>query len=321
MQHYGIKFYADMASSDTKTGFVPSGIAYIYRSPEAWRKVQPRIEEARRLGTRLEILTAKRTAEVLPQIEFRRVAGIAFDPDSVRVRAADMIPALARQAAAKGVRFEYSTAVRELRPGGVRTDRGDYFAKSVIVTAGAWTRPLLERAGKSCPSNPIAEIRYTTKPIAEIQPNLPLLIFSDYGFYIREEFGGLLIGGGDPHPAPKDREIDPANPRLADKLRTDQAYRVRKHIREIEDMMPVLKLAEIDRIAGGIPTFTADTQFIADAVPGQSGLYAMSACQEAGITHGPGLGLMMSELVTRGDTTWDRSRYRLSRFGGMTEHT
>jgi hypothetical protein len=30
---------------------------------------------------------------------------------------------------------------------------------------------------------------------------------------------------------------------------------------------------------------------------------------------------MMSELVTRGDTTWDRSRYRLSRFGGMTEHT
>ena len=318
MQHYGIKFCARMASSDKNTGFVRCGIAYLYRSPDAWRKVQPRIEEARNLGTRLEILTAKRAAEVLPQIKFEQVAGIAFDPDSVRVRASDMIPALARQAETNGVYFEYNIPVLDLAPGGVRTARGDYSAKSVIVTAGAWTRPLLERAGKRCPANPLAEIRYTTKPIAEIKPNLPLLIFSDYGFYIREERGGLLVGGGDPHPAPKDREIDPSNPPLAGNLRPDQAYRVRNHIREIEDIMPALKHAEIDQIAGGIPTFTTDTHFIADAVPGQTGLYALSGCQEAGITHGPGLGLMMSELITRGETTWDRSAYRLSRFGGTT---
>ena len=174
--------------------------------------------------------------------------------------------------------------------------------------------PLLEQAGKPCPAKPVAEIRYTTKPLPGILPNMPLLIFSDYGFYIREERGGLLIGGGDPSPAPADRHIDPLHPPTVDKLHQEQAYRVRQHIKVIEDLMPALKQAEIDRIAGGIPTFTDDVHFIADAVPGQQGLFVISACQEAGITHGPGLGLLMSELVTGARPSFDRDAFRLSRF-------
>ncbi len=318
MQHYGINFYtrraADARASSTPTGLVPCGIAYVYRSPAKWQLMQTRIEQARQLGTRIEILTAERCQAVLPQIDFRQVAGIAFDPDAVRVRASDMIPALAAQAAQRGVQFAYNQAVLELIPGGVRTASAEHYAAAVIVTAGAWSRPLLEQAGKRCPANPVAEIRYTTKPLAGITPNMPLLIFSDYGFYIREERGGLLVGGGDPEPAPADRRIDPAHPPTVDKLHVDQAYRVRKHIREIEDLMPVLKHAEIDSIAGGIPTFTDDVHFIADAVAGKPGLFVVSACQEAGITHGPGLGLMMSELVTGVGSTFDRDAYRLSRF-------
>ena len=318
MQHYGIDFYTRRAAAarslGVATGFVPCGIAYVYRSDTAWQKIQPRIEQARTLGTRLEILTAERCRTVLPQINFQKVAGIAFDPDSVRVRASDMIPALAAQAAQRGVQFSYGEPVLKLMPGGVRTAKREYLADAVIVTAGAWSRPLLEQAGKPCPAKPVAEIRYTTKPLPGILPDMPLLIFSDYGFYIREERGGLLVGGGDPNPAPADRHIDPIHPPTVDKLHQDQAYRVRQHIRVIEDLMPVLKQAEIDQIAGGIPTFTDDVHFIADAVPGQRGLFVMSACQEAGITHGPGLGLMMSELVTGSTATFDRDAYRLSRF-------
>ena len=318
MQHYGIGFYARQAalaaSGGTETGFVPCGIAYVYQSAAAWHKVQPRIEQARELGTRLEILTAERCRVVLPQLNFERVAGVAYDPESVRVRAADMIPALAAEVGRQGVQFNFHTPVVELIPGGVRTAQGEHHAKSVIVTAGAWTRPLLEQAGKKCPARPAAEIRYTTKPLPGILANMPLLIFSDYGFYIREERGGLLIGGGDPEPPLPDRQIDPAHPPLADKLPVNEVYRVREHLRKIEDLMPVLKNAEIDQIAGGIPTFTDDVHFIADAVPGQQGLFVITGCQEAGITHGPGLGRMMSELIVDGETTWNRDGYRLDRF-------
>ena len=47
------------------------------------------------------------------------------------------------------------------------------------------------------PVRPLVECRFTRGVIPEIPPQIPLLIFSDIGFYIREEKGGLLIGGGD----------------------------------------------------------------------------------------------------------------------------
>lgn len=317
MQHYGIDFYARRAAAASniglQTGFVATGIAYIYRSSEKLDKAQARIKQARQMGTRLEMLTEKRCKAILPQIEFSQVAGIAYDPDSVRVRASDMIPALAQLGAREGVQFSYGEPVLELVSGGVRTANRSYFAKSVIVTAGAWSRPLLEKAGRHCPARPEAEIRYTTRSLPGIRADMPLLIFVDDGFYIREERSGLLIGGGDAGSAP-DRQIDPSDPPTVDKLKVDEVYRIRQHIKQIEPLMPSLKTAEIDQIAGGIPTYTDDVHFIADAVPGQDGLYVVTGCQEAGITHGPALGRLMSELVTAGTPSWNRDRFRLTRF-------
>jgi glycine/D-amino acid oxidase-like deaminating enzyme len=113
---------------------------------------------------------------------------------------------------------------------------------------------------------------------------------------------------------PKDRLPDRANPPRAERIPPDQAYREREYIRKIEHVMPTLKHAEIDQITSGIATFTSDKRFIADAVPQAPGLYVLTACHEAGITHGPGLGRMMAELVTTGRTTWDRDSFRLDRF-------
>ena len=120
-----------------------------------------------------------------------------------------------------------------------------------------------------------------------------MLIFSDYhGLYIREEGGGLLIGGNE----------------LADE--------VREPIRHIEFIMPTLKSADIADVSGGFPTYTSDILFILDQLRSCKGIYVMAGCQEGGITHGPGLGRMMAELVSSGQTTWDRSNYRIDRFQG-----
>lgn len=141
---------------------------------------------------------------------------------------------------------------------------------------------------------------------------MPMLMF-DVGFYIREEKGGLLIGGGDSS-TEKDRQVDQDHPPTAERIPKTQVNRIREHIRHVENVMPVLKNAEIDKIGGGIPTYTADGAFIADAVPNHSGLFVLTGCQEAGMTHGPGLGKMMAELVTKGETSWDQTLYRLTRF-------
>jgi sarcosine oxidase, subunit beta len=302
LQRYGIDFYTRLArGTPHDIGFGATGIAYVYLTKAGWDRVQPRAERARGFGTKLESLTPNRARIISPQIRFDSVVGILFDPDSVRVRAADAIAYLAQILDQRGVQFRFNTRVESLLysssgMAGVSTGRGELWAPNVVVTAGAACRALVEKSCGVCPAIPRPSTRYTTKPIPGITKDMPMLIFSDHhGLYIREERGGLLIGGN------------------------ELAEEVREPVRQVENVMPTLKYADIADVTGGLPTYTTDTLFILDQVTGCKGIYVIAGCQEAGITHGPGLGKMMAELVSKGQTTWDSSGYSLDRFrAGVT---
>jgi len=312
MQDYGIRFYTELANRhDSDIGFMKCGIAFVYLDEGTWTDAQPRICEAENLGTTLEILGHERCAEVLPMINTDRIEGVFYEPDAIRVRAADAIPAMARDLEMMGVEVRYGTKVTGLLDGdghvaGVSACNEAIEADRVVIAAGAWTRPLIGAIEVPCPADPIVETRYTTTPMPGVPPNMPLLIFPDcHGFYIREERGGFLIGGSDPGELPADRKVDPLNPPLSDDIGPAQAERVREYIRQIEDVMPILKDAEIDQINAGLPTFTADNGFIVDEVPSHRGAYFISGCNEGGITHGPGLGRLATDLALDGFSEWD----------------
>lgn len=320
MQDYGIGFYTDLAHRHSGIGFAQCGVAFVYLNEGAWSDVQARIPEAEKLGTALEILSAARCREILPMIEPGRVAGVVYEADAIRIRAADAIPALARDLEKDGVDVRYGTNVVAVLGSdgcvtGVRTQDETIDADCIVVAAGAWTRPLLEAIDVACPADPIVETRYTTKPIAGVAPDMPLLIFPDcHGFYIREEHGGLLIGGSDPGDLPADRKADPLNPPRSIDIGPAQAHRVREYIRGIEDVMPLLKDAEIESVNAGLPTFTSDFGFIVDEVSSCRGAYFVSGCNEGGITHGPALGRLVAELALDGSSDWDQ--FRAARFAG-----
>ena len=322
MEQYGIAFYTGLANRCGRDiAFGSVGIAYVYQTDEGWNEVQPMIAQGRQLGTELEILTPDRAAELLPQIDFDQTRGIIYDPQSIRIRAADAIPALAEELQSDGVRFQLNTRVERFetdneRITGVHTTNGTLRSSHVVVAAGAWSRPLIEARGVPFRSEPLVVTRYVTKPLPGINPHMPMLILSDsgYRFFIREENGGLLIGGVDPMPFPPDRFVDHEAPPLAEDLPHDQAYRMREYIHSAEHVMPVLKDAEIEHIDAGLPNYSPDRRFIADAVPGSPGLYVMAACNEAGITHGPALGRHIAEIILDGEPQLDRSRYAIDRF-------
>ncbi len=330
MQRYGIDFYTQLAEGcGHDFGLSKCGVSYIFFHPKVaevtsassnfdpsseprkslptWQELQARIKAARELGTNIEVLGKQQAAKLLPLINFDSTEQIIFDPDAVGVRAGEATRCVAKELVQHGVRFEYNTSVTGfIRDGkrvvGITTSAGNYHAPTVIVTAGAWSSPLLEKAGASCPAISRPDTRYTTKPLPGIPPNTPLLLFfNPHHVYIREERGGLLIGGH-----------GPATGKAAS---LGQGHRIREYIRQFEHVMPVLKGAEVDQVTPCFATHTSDGRFIADAVPGYPGMYVITGCGEAGITHGPGLGRMIAELVVEGKTTWNRSPFRLDRFG------
>jgi glycine/D-amino acid oxidase-like deaminating enzyme len=50
-------------------------------------------------------------------------------------------------------------------------------------------------------------------------------------------------------------------------------------------------------------------------VPGVNGLYLLAGDNEAGVTHGPGLGRLLAEVILTGGSQWlDPAPYRPDRF-------
>ena len=128
----------------------------------------------------------------------------------------------------------------------------------------------------------------------------------------------LLIGGFEDDPLPDDRIVDPANPPRTEDMVSHQPQRIREFIRDVENIFPALKNAEVGPTLGGVPCFTDDDLFIAGAVPGNQGLYIMAGCNEGGVTHGPGLGKMTADLIVDGRSPWHRNEYRIDRFQDTT---
>ncbi len=322
MQDYGIEFYSRLSQSTGKDfAFHRSGIAYLYLTEQGWTDIQPCIATASAYGTPLEVLTSHRAQTILPQVAFDTTVGIIFDSRSLRLRAADAIPALAAQVEQRGGEIRYDVKVDGFaleggRVSGVRTTEDVVAGECVVVAAGAWSRPLL--APLVClPGEPTIVARYTTRPLPGVDEHLPMLMFSDsvHRFFIREERGGLLIGGADLQPLPVDRAINAtAPPHGIDGLPHDHAYRMREHLRKVEHVLPLLRQADIEQTDAGLPVYTEDRRFVADSIPGVEGLYALAACNEAGVTHGPALGRHLAELIVDGDTRLPRSRYAIDRF-------
>jgi glycine/D-amino acid oxidase-like deaminating enzyme len=156
-QRYGIDFYTRLAKATSQDiGFGATGIAYIYLTKSGWEGFQPRAEKARGFGTKLESLSPSPATAILPQIRFDSVAGILYDPDSVRVRAGDAISYLAQLLVQKGVQFRFKTPVDSLLHdssgmAGIATNQGEFWAATVVVAAGAGCQGLVEKGCWSVP--------------------------------------------------------------------------------------------------------------------------------------------------------------------------
>jgi glycine/D-amino acid oxidase-like deaminating enzyme len=316
MQRYGIDFYTELANQPgADIGFKDCGAVYVYPDAEIWKEVQPRIITAGKLGIELEILDAQRAREVVPEIVFDEVAGIIYDASAIRICAATLGQYLAATLATD-VDFIYDKPVRSVQdaPLGVVIDGGTVLSDYLFIAAGAWTRPLLQPAGLDLPVVPKSETRFTTAPLAGVRAAMPLILVQGWPpHYIRAENGGLLIGGSELD-IPADRYSDVNNPPTSANIPDGQAYRLRESIRSLEPVMPLLADADIESTASGLPTFTDDMMFVADEVPGRRGIYCLTACQEAGVTHGPALARHLTELAIDDTSRWNQALFGISRF-------
>ena len=85
---------------------------------------------------------------------------------------------------------------------GVRTDQGDVECEVVVNCAGQWAKAVGALAGVTVPLHSAEHFYVVTEQIEGVHRDLPILRDPDGYTYVKEEVGGLVVGGFEPEAKP-----------------------------------------------------------------------------------------------------------------------
>lgn len=319
LEQYGIDYYGRLAEAGALIDYRANGNLYLATTRDGWESWVEPVLSHRRAPRGTRALSPRETAEITGGvIAAEALTGAALHPGGIQISAARTTRALAdRFLAGGGVLRPNTPATRLLTwddgVTGVRTPHGDITAARVVLACGAWTNRLVEPLGYRAPLMRVVATRVVSAP-SGVGSTMPTVMVPDmYGLWLREHRGGLTYGNGDGY-APL-FELDGALGEQGQPHREELLQRLDHALTPgLRKLVPDHDTS-VDRWLQGVPCMTPDRHFLAGPLPGVPGVHVVTGDNEAGVTHGPGLGRLMADLVLDGDSSWvDPAPYRLDRF-------
>lgn len=281
--------------------------------------VRNSIAAARAFGIAHEALDGREVARRFPH--FLGLTGdetAYYEPGGGYVRPEACIAAQLTRARQLGAAIRTGLEVRSIRQHGagvrVETSSGVFDAGQVMVSAGAWTAPLL-----GAPFDSLLSVKrqllhwYALDDASAYPPDSPVYIWMHgttdieyfYGFppqdgehsvkVATEQYAQATTADG------ADRNVDPE----------ESAAMYERHIAgRLAGATP-----RVVRAAACLYTVTPDRGFIIDRHPEQNRVLVVSACSGHGFKHSAGIGKAAAELLTDGRSAIDLAPFALARFG------
>jgi D-amino-acid dehydrogenase len=159
--------------------FEASGNLYVFRDAAAFERSAWLPRALAEIGLPIETLDAARVHELEPALK-PGVAAAYLNPGDAYLRPDRYVASLARVVRAKGGAIAEGTRVDAIERDGarvtrVRTSRGDFSGREVVLALGAWSPTLARQLGLSLPIQPGKGYSITyTRP--EVCPRMPLVL-------------------------------------------------------------------------------------------------------------------------------------------------
>ena len=268
------------------------------------------------------LLTPQQALERWPVMQVDDVVGAIWLPGDGRADPTDLTLALAKGARRNGARvFERTRVVDVVLDRavvtGVRTDRGDIEADVVVNCAGQWAKQVAAMAGVNVPLHSAEHFYVVTEPMPGVHRDLPILRDPDGYTYVKDEVGGLVVGGFEPQAKPwvaPDRIPHPFEFQLLDEDWDHFAVLMDSAVHRI----PALETTGIRKFYNGPESFTPDNQFILGAAPEVRGFYVGAGFNSVGIASAGGAGRALAEWIVEGEPTMDLTGVDIRRFAPFT---
>ncbi|HLK00777.1 MAG TPA: FAD-dependent oxidoreductase, partial [Streptosporangiaceae bacterium] len=303
------------------TGYRQCGGLTVARTGDRMTQLRRTAATAAAFDLDCELLTPAQAEARYPLLRADDLAGALWLPGDGRANPSDVVAALASGARARGVTIRERTRVTGIllmngRIRGVQTDTGSIEAEVVVNCAGQWAKQVGALAGVTVPLHSAEHFYVVTDQISGVHRDLPVLRDPDGYTYVKEEVGGLLVGGFEPSAKPwvAPEEIPyPFEFALLDEDWEHFAILMDSAIARI----PALASAGIRKFYNGPESFTPDNQFIIGEAPQVRGFYVCAGFNSVGIALAGGAGRALAEWIVAGAPTMDLVAQDIRRFAGF----
>ncbi|WP_067483345.1 GcvT family protein [Actinomadura hibisca] len=321
---YSTELYRRLeAETGFGTGWKRTGSVSVARTPERMAQLRRTAASARSYGVEAEVISAREAADLWPVMRTDDLAGAVWLPGDGKANPSDLTQALARGASRKGVRVVERVKVTgvEVVDGAVRsvaTDQGDIECETVVNCAGQWARKIGRMAGVTVPLHSAEHYYIVTERIEGVHPDLPVLRDPDGYVYLKEEVGGLVVGGFEPDAKPwgMDGIPEPFEFQLLEEDWDQFAILMENAIIRV----PALDRTGVKKFYNGPESFTPDNNFLLGEAPEVRGFYVGAGFNSAGIASAGGAGRALAEWIVGGEPSMDLWPVDVRRFARWADN-
>ncbi|MCW2831029.1 MAG: FAD-dependent oxidoreductase [Aeromicrobium sp.] len=307
------------------SGFKRCGGVTVARTQDRMEHLRRTAATAAAYDLECDLLTPDEAGERWPLLNTSDLIGGLWLPGDGTANPTDVTQALA-----KGARMRGATIVERRRVTGivvsggavtgVRTDQGDVEAEIVVNCAGQWAHQLAAQIGVNVPLHSAEHFYVVTDQIEGVRPDLPILRDPDGYTYVKEEVGGLVVGGFEPEAKPWVAPDSIPYPFEFQLLDEDW-----EHFQVLMDSalhrIPALHDAGIRKLYNGPESFTPDNQFILGEAPSVRGFFVGAGFNSVGIASAGGAGRALAEWILQGEPTSDLLAVDIRRFAPFQNDT
>src|SRR2546427_4066740 len=324
---YGAVLYEQLeAETGQATGFRRSGSISVARTKERLIELKRGASMAKCFGVEVEVISPGDAGRLWPVMGTAALAGAVWIPRDGRTNPIDTTLALAKGARAGGATIVENVTVTGIHrqngaATGVSTDHGDIACDVVVNCAGMWGRRVARMAGVAVPLHASEPFSTVPEPMAGVTRELPVLRDTDGGIYVREEVGGLLMGGFESvakpwgmHGLPKD---------FAFSLLPEDWEHFRVLMEQAIVRIPALETAPVRRHVNGPESFTPDNRYMLGEAPELRNFFVAAGFNSVGIASAAGAGKALAEWIVGGEPSmdlWDVDIRRFMPFQGNARY-
>ncbi|HVO89137.1 MAG TPA: FAD-dependent oxidoreductase [Casimicrobiaceae bacterium] len=325
MSRYGIDLYASLEQeTGLATGWKQCGSLNVAKTPERLTLMRRQMARAKSFGVQFEWVSPQEAGRIAPILRTDDLAGGVWIPGDGKANPTDLTQSLAR-----GARMRGATLLEGVRVSGITAhnghvdgvqwqgdvERGTLRCEAVVNCSGQWARELGAHHGVTVPLYSAEHFYIVTRPIEGVTPALPVIRDPDGFIYLKEEVGGLVMGGFEP--VAKPWNVHPIPERFEFQLLPEDWDQFEILMRNAIHRTPCLESAQVKLLLNGPESFTPDGNFVLGEAPELRGYFVCAGFNSAGIANAGGAGRLIAEWIDAGEPPFDVWDVDIRRFAPL----